>query len=177
MKKILCLAAAYLCLAACSGSPDKTAHAIIYQTTEEGDGEGRTIGRATFTDMDGGVKVFVWVKDLTPGEHGMHAHQYPSCAPVRKNGLIEKAGQAGGHFDPTYSGKHAGPGGSGHKGDFPPLYADKHGNAERDFFVQGLKAADFKNRSLIIHAGGDNFSDSPLPLGGGGARVACGIIR
>ncbi|MBF9200908.1 superoxide dismutase, partial [Acinetobacter baumannii] len=24
---------------------------------------------------------------------------------------------------------------------------------------------------------GDNYSDSPLPLGGGGARIACGVIK
>ncbi|SSP59941.1 Cu/Zn superoxide dismutase [Acinetobacter baumannii] len=29
----------------------------------------------------------------------------------------------------------------------------------------------------MIHAGGDNYSDSPLPLGGGGARIACGVIK
>ncbi|WP_324128836.1 superoxide dismutase family protein, partial [Acinetobacter baumannii] len=29
----------------------------------------------------------------------------------------------------------------------------------------------------MIHAGGDNYSDSPQPLGGGGARIACGVIK
>ena len=28
----------------------------------------------------------------------------------------------------------------------------------------------------MIHVMGDNFSDDPQPLGGGGARLACGII-
>jgi Cu-Zn family superoxide dismutase len=28
----------------------------------------------------------------------------------------------------------------------------------------------------MIHAGGDNYSDEPAPLGGGGARVACGVV-
>jgi len=28
----------------------------------------------------------------------------------------------------------------------------------------------------MIHAGGDNYSDSPAPLGGGGARIACGVL-
>ena len=28
----------------------------------------------------------------------------------------------------------------------------------------------------MVHAGGDNYSDMPVPLGGGGARVACGVI-
>jgi Cu-Zn family superoxide dismutase len=28
----------------------------------------------------------------------------------------------------------------------------------------------------MIHEGGDNYSDQPKPLGGGGARIACGVI-
>lgn len=29
----------------------------------------------------------------------------------------------------------------------------------------------------MVHAGGDNHSDHPAALGGGGARVSCGIIQ
>ena len=29
----------------------------------------------------------------------------------------------------------------------------------------------------MIHAGGDNFADTPEKLGGGGARLACGAIN
>ena len=29
----------------------------------------------------------------------------------------------------------------------------------------------------MIHAGGDNYSDLPKPLGGGGDRIACGVIQ
>jgi Cu-Zn family superoxide dismutase len=29
----------------------------------------------------------------------------------------------------------------------------------------------------MIHAGGDNYSDTPVTLGGGGARVACGVVK
>ena len=28
----------------------------------------------------------------------------------------------------------------------------------------------------MVHMGGDNHSDHPAPLGGGGARVACDVI-
>ena len=28
----------------------------------------------------------------------------------------------------------------------------------------------------MVHASGDNYSDDPAPLGGGGARIACGVI-
>ncbi len=29
---------------------------------------------------------------------------------------------------------------------------------------------------LVIHEGGDNYSDTPKPLGGGGGRIACGVV-
>lgn len=29
----------------------------------------------------------------------------------------------------------------------------------------------------MIHAVGDNYSDTPAPLGSGGARIACGVIK
>ena len=34
-----------------------------------------------------------------------------------------------------------------------------------------------KGRALMVHMGGDNHSDHPAPLGGGGARMACGVIQ
>ena len=32
-------------------------------------------------------------------------------------------------------------------------------------------------KALVIHAGGDNYRDTPEPLGGGGARIACGVVK
>jgi Cu-Zn family superoxide dismutase len=29
----------------------------------------------------------------------------------------------------------------------------------------------------MVHAGGDNYADEPQKLGGGGARVACGVAE
>lgn len=29
----------------------------------------------------------------------------------------------------------------------------------------------------MVHMGGDNHSDHPKPLGGGGDRYACGVIK
>ena len=43
--------------------------------------------------------------------------------------------------------------------------------------VEGLRARDLKGHALMVHEGGDNYSDEPKPLGGGGARVACGVIE
>jgi Cu-Zn family superoxide dismutase len=28
----------------------------------------------------------------------------------------------------------------------------------------------------MLHAGGDNYADQPAALGGGGARMACGVV-
>ncbi len=39
-----------------------------------------------------------------------------------------------------------------------------------------LKMEELKGRSLMIGAGGDNYSDLPEKGGGGGARIACGVI-
>lgn len=40
-----------------------------------------------------------------------------------------------------------------------------------------LRLADLAGRALMIHAGGDNFSDQPEKNGGGGARIACGVAK
>ena len=39
-----------------------------------------------------------------------------------------------------------------------------------------VRLSDLPGRALIVHAGGDNYSDEPAALGGGGARVACGVV-
>jgi Cu-Zn family superoxide dismutase len=39
-----------------------------------------------------------------------------------------------------------------------------------------LTVDDVLGHSIMIHAGGDNYSDQPAPLGGGGARIACGKL-
>jgi Cu-Zn family superoxide dismutase len=84
---------------------------------------------------------------------------------------------AGGHYDPAGTGKHEGPYGNGHLGDLPPLYVGPDGRATQPVLAPRLKLSDLKGRSLMIHAGGDNYSDKPEPLGGGGARVACGVVK
>jgi Cu/Zn superoxide dismutase len=37
--------------------------------------------------------------------------------------------------------------------------------------------ADVRGHSIMIHAGGDNYSDQPELFGGGGARIACGVAK
>jgi Cu-Zn family superoxide dismutase len=83
---------------------------------------------------------------------------------------------AGGHYDPDNTGVHQGPQGQGHLGDLAVLYVDAKGNATRSSFAPRLKTSDLVGRAVVIHSGGDNYSDVPKKLGGGGSRVACGTI-
>jgi superoxide dismutase, Cu-Zn family len=91
------------------------------------------------------------------------------------NGQPAAGMAAGGHYDPANTGKHLGPHGEGHKGDMPVLTVDASGKATQAVVAPRLTVADVKGRSIMIHAGGDNYSDEPAPLGGGGARIACGV--
>jgi Cu-Zn family superoxide dismutase len=108
---------------------------------------------------------------------GFHIHENPSCAALEKDGKPVAGLGAGGHYDPTHSGKHAGPAGDGHAGDLPALSVAADGTATHTVIAPKLKIADIIGRAIIIHAGSDNYSDNPQPLGGGGARIACGIIE
>ena len=58
----------------------------------------------------------------------------------------------------------------------PTLYVDENGKATQPVFAPELELEDIEGRAIMIHAGGDNYSDSPKALGGGGERVACGVI-
>ncbi len=55
---------------------------------------------------------------------------------------------------------------------------DVYGNAKNEVLAPRLHTIkEVTGRSIMIHAGGDNFADYPEKLGGGGARVACGVIQ
>ncbi len=94
------------------------------------------------------------------------------------NGARVPAGAAGGHMDPDHTSKHEGPTGAGHVGDLPALEVASNGTATQTLTASRIKDASLlKKHALIIHAGGDNYSDTPAALGGGGGRLACGIIE
>lgn len=139
----------------------------MYLTTKQG--LGQSIGQIIASQNPYGVLLTPHLHNLSPGLHGFHIHQNPSCL---NNGMA-----AGDHFDPSHSSQHLGPYGKGHLGDLPVLEVDNNGNATLPILAPRLQLNEIKNHSLIIHAGSDNYSDNPLKLGGGGARIACGIIK
>ena len=158
------------------GVQQEATKAEVHLATAEG--LGSEIGTISFTDTDKGLKVDVDLQNLPQGQHGFHIHEHPSCAPaVDSDGVKKAALAAGGHFDPDHTGKHLGPNKEGHRGDLPALDVAQDGTVKATFYVQNLKAAETKNHAIMIHAGGDNYADEPQPLGGGGARIACGVIK
>ncbi len=172
-RMILPLAAAALIAAAPAFADTLTI--TIHLTTDAGVGE--SIGTVVATDTPYGLLLTPDLKGLTPGLHGFHVHEKGSCECSEKDGKMVAGLAAGGHYDPAKTGKHLGPYADGHLGDLPPLYVAADGTATLMLLAPRLKVADLKGRALMIHAGGDNFSDQPAALGGGGARVACGVTE
>ena len=87
--------AAAAALPVLAGGPTK-AVAVVQPT------QGSSVeGQVTFTQVEGGVKVSVRLRGLTPGRHGFHIHEYGDCS-------APDGTSAGGHFNPTGE-PHAGP--------------------------------------------------------------------
>ncbi|KTC97231.1 superoxide dismutase, Cu, Zn [Legionella geestiana] len=130
--------------------------------------DGKALGEVVFEDSPYGLLITPKLSNLPPaGLHGFHLHEHPNCG--------DKGMNAGGHFDPNHTNSHQGPYGRGHLGDLPVLASDSTGNATIPLLAPRLKTSDLAGHALMIHAGGDTYSDTP-PLGGGGARIGCGVI-
>lgn len=150
---------------------------IVPIDTVNENGVVKGIGTIKISESFKGVVFTPSLEGLPAGEHGFHLHENPSCAAKEKDGKMTAALAAGGHYDPKTTKKHEGPEGTGHFGDLPKLIVGADGKANTPVLAQRLKMDDLKGRALVIHAGGDNYSDDPEPLGGGKARIACGVIK
>jgi Cu-Zn family superoxide dismutase len=141
-------------------------------------GVGAAVGNILIVeDNAGGVTLTPALKGLPPGPHGFHVHEKPDCGAKEKDGKMEPGEAAGPHYDPNKTASHQGPHGAGHLGDLPVLVVDAKGEATAAMKAPRLKIADLVGRSLMIHAGADNNADQPKPNGGGGTRIACGVIK
>lgn len=139
-------------------------------------GVGSEVGSVKAKDTASGLEIHVQLQGLPPGNHGFHMHKNPSCEAALRDGVLIAGLAAGPHFDPANTATHLGPTGSGHLGDLPVLTADAGGKVNLKIIAPRLKEADLKGHSFMVHAGPDNYTDTPT-LGGGGARVQCGVIE
>lgn len=140
----------------------------MYHVAEKG--QGSSVGSVALSDTPYGMLIQPHLQGLPPGVHGFHVHVNPNCS---DNGKA-----AGGHLDPANTGKHLGPyNPNGHLGDLPVLFVNSNGTATIPTLAPRLTVKKVEGHSLMIHAGGDNYSDYPEKLGGGGDRIVCGVIH
>ena len=157
-----------------AGALPGAAHAADIARAAVIDPEGAVIGQATFEQTPTGVLVFVDVRDLPPGAHGIHLHAVGSCTPNFKaaTGHINPGNVAHGLRNPD------GP----DNGDLPNLYVARDGTARAEFFTTRVSVSggtmpallDEDGSAVIIHESPDDHLTQPI--GGAGGRIGCGII-
>ena len=171
---LLVICSAVLSMAATAHAATATATVTAVTTS----GVGSNLGTVTFADSKWGLLITPDLSGLPPGARGFHIHAKPACGPAENEGKMAAGFAAGGHLDPAQSKKHLGPyDADGHLGDLPPLVVGADGKATLPVLAPRLSVKDVTGHSIMIHEGSDNFSDQPKPLGGGGARIACGVIQ
>jgi superoxide dismutase, Cu-Zn family len=143
------------------------AYAATITVYMQATGGHKHLGQIVFVDSQNGLIIKPNLSFLPPGSHGFHIHSKPSCA--------EEGMAAGKHYDPKNTNSHLGPYGNGHLGDLPLICVNKFGDFSTPLLAPRLKVNDIKGMSVIIHKGGDTYSNIPT-LGGGGEPIACGII-
>lgn len=136
--------------------------------------QGESVGMATLSSADHGVKIKLNLQNLPAGEHAIHVHEAAKCDPPDFK-------SAGAHFNPDS--KHHGlqnPEGP-HAGDIPNFTVDAKGKSKATVIAPNVTLGDDPHSvftgggtALVIHAkADDNKSD---PSGNSGDRIACGVI-
>jgi Cu-Zn family superoxide dismutase len=138
------------------------------------DPAGRTVARATATQMGDSLRISVVAAGLPAGVYGAHVHAIGRCDPP----AFESAGP---HWNP--SGRQHGrdnPRGQ-HLGDLPNLLVGTDGRGSFEFTIPGAslraggrRALDADGAAVVIHARADDYRSEPS--GNSGARIACGVL-
>lgn len=145
-------------------------------TVELKNASGESVGTATITAINkkGGVRIKLDLKNLTPGQHGLHFHQMAKC----EGPDFQTAGP---HFNPT-SKMHGlknpqGP----HAGDMLNFTVNANGTSKQTITDMHVMLGDGPNglfsnggTSLVVHEKADDMKTDPS--GNSGARIACGTI-
>ncbi len=142
----------------------------------EADIEGRSgsnlSGRATFTEVEGGVLVEITVHHAPPGWHAVHVHETGDCS-------APDASSAGSHFNPTGKAHGSPDAMDHHAGDLGNMWVDAQGEGRHARLMPELTVRDgpssVRQRALIVHEKPDDLATQPT--GNAGGRLGCGVIR
>lgn len=132
--------------------------------------DGADVGRATATEVTGGLRITLDVSGLPAGTHGAHIHTIGRCdAP--------DFASAGGHWNPTGM-KHGSMNPQGpHEGDMPNLIVASSGHGTIGAVLPGATLAgllDADGSAIVVHDKADDLMTDPS--GNSGARIACGVF-
>lgn len=128
-------------------------------------------GSATFTEVEGGVKVAVQVTGAPKGKIAVHVHETGDCsAPDAKS--------AGAHYNPDNH-PHGLPDASArHLGDLGNIEVKADGTGTHEIVAKGANLKQgapntFLGRAIIVH---EKQDDGSQPAGNAGGRIGCGVI-
>jgi superoxide dismutase, Cu-Zn family len=134
--------------------------------------QGQSVGTALLSESQPGVKIKLDIKNLPPGPHLMHIHEFAKCDPPDFK-------SAGAHFNPSGA-SHGDHGPTGlPAGDIPHfvLTVAADGTAHTSVTAPGVTLGTdsysvFSNggTAIVIHAVAEQVSASAPP------RIACGVI-
>jgi Cu-Zn family superoxide dismutase len=153
------------------------ADAPANQRIELKNSTGAAIGSALLTNAPKGVLLKVELKGVAPGWHGLHFHEKGDCS---KSDFTSAGGHV--HGGPTMVHGLLNPD-ANEAGDLPNIFVAADGSANAEIFttfvslggVDGRQDLTDKDGSaIVVHANADDHKTQPI--GGAGARIACGVI-
>ena len=172
MKHLICsfLGLALSALALANDPPQATAKLVGT--------EGETIGQAELIQGPSGTLIRIELEGLPPGPKAIHIHGTGDC-----DDHCDGFQASGGHLNPDDR-PHGllNPDGPD-AGDLPNFQVHENGYAWAEFYTTlasldgsfGARILDEEGAALVIHENPDDHSSQPI--GGAGARLACGVIR
>lgn len=138
---------------------------------------GAVIGSANLTEAPKGVLMKIELKGAAPGWHGLHFHEKGDCS---KADFTSAGGHV--HGGPTMVHGLLNPD-ANEAGDLPNLFVAADGSANAEIFTSFVSLSgaggrqaliDSDGSAIVIHANADDHKTQPI--GGAGARIACGVI-